>query len=356
MNPSHQMVPAGQAYAWTVAVLCKSGLVDADAACVANNLIDAELRGVCSHGLMLLPLYLERIRAGGIRAHHAMRLLSDAGRIMVLDADGAPGQVALMRACAYLDDSAQENGIALINVVNNNHVGMLATYARQLAARGHVSIVTTTAGPSVYPYGGQDPVMGNNAICFGAPSSGEPWLFDMATGIVACGKIRHLQLTGAAMDERWAQGPDRRPTNDPGVLDQGGGVLPNGYKGFGWACVVDILAGLLDQAGKVGMDVKRQRRDAGQPTGCSQTLVAISTAQLRTPGFGAGVASYLDRLRACEPQHAAHPVLAPGDIESGNARQRSEHGLPIPVALIGQLSAVGAALGCALEGYVGAPP
>jgi LDH2 family malate/lactate/ureidoglycolate dehydrogenase len=353
MNANDHILQACQAYAWTVAVLCKSGLRDTDAACVANNLIDAELRAVCSHGLMLLPMYLERIRAGGIRADHAMRLLSDDDRIMVFDADGAPGQVALTKACGHLDASAQANGIALVNVVNNNHVGMLATYARLLAARGHISIVMTTAGPSVYPYGGQRPVMGNNAICVGAPTSGEPWLFDIATGIVACGKIRHLQLIGAAMDACWAEGADRLPTNDPAVLDQGGGVLPHGYKGFGWGCAVDVLAGLLDQAGRVGMDVTRQRLDAEQPTGCSQTVIAISTSRLRTAGFADGVARYLDRLRACEPQDATQPVLAPGDIELRHARLRPERGLPVPAALVRKFTEIGAAYGCAFDDYAG---
>lgn len=355
MNTNDRILQASQLYAWAVAVLCKAGLRDTDAACVANNLIDAELRAVCSHGLMLLPMYLERIQAGGIRAGHAIRLLSDDGGIMVLDADGAPGQVALTTACGHLDARAQAKGIALINVVNNNHVGMLATYARMLAEKGHISIVMTTAGPSVYPYGGQRPVMGNNAICVGAPTDGEPWLFDMATGMVACGKIRHLQLIGAAMDAPWAEGPDRLPTNDPGVLDQGGGVLPQGYKGFGWGCVVDVLAGLLDEAGRVGMDVTRQRLDAGQATGCSQTVIAISTLRLRSSAFADALTRYLERLRACEPQHATQPVLAPGDIESHHARLRSERGLPVPAALVAKFAEIGAAYGCAFDAYARVP-
>jgi len=358
MSAGDPLLPASRVHAWTVAVLCKAGLRDTDAVCVADNLVEAELRAVCSHGLMLLPMYLERIRAGGIRTGHAMRLLTEDGPIsvatevpatvpiMVLDADGAPGQVALTQACGYLDASARAKGIALINVVNNNHVGMLASYARLLAEAGHISIVMTTAGPSVYPYGGQDPVMGNNAICVGAPTGGAPWLFDMATGIVACGKIRHLQLIGATMDAHWAEGPARLPTNDPAVLDQGGGVLPHGYKGFGWACVVDILAGLLDGGGRVGMDVTRQRLDAAQPTGCSQTMVAISTARLRTPGFAGHVSDYLERLRACQPQDPTQAVLAPGDIEASHFRLRSEHGLPLPVALVRKLTEIGAAHGC----------
>ncbi len=344
MNPTPHRAPAAALLDWSRQVLQAAGMATEDALAVAQNLVEAECRGVHSHGLLLLPMYHERTVQGGIRSTYQPFVRSDHGGSFVLDADGGPGQPVLQLACSQLAERVRRHGVASVNVVNNNHVGMLATYARVLAEQGLASLIATTAGPSVFPHGGIEPLMGNNALCFGAPAEHEPLIFDMATAVVACGKVRYMDLLGEPVPQGWVAAAGREPSTRSASLDEGGGVLPLGHKGYGLACMVDVLAGLLG-GGLPGLDVGRQREQPEQPTRCSQFVLALRTDG---PGFAQQLGAYMERLRAMSgPQGAA--VQAPGDPELRHARAAAQDGVPLAEPMVTRLASLGHKAGIPFE-------
>lgn len=352
MDAPNYLVPTERLWTWICHVLAASGLHSKDAKLVANNLMEAELRGVHSHGLLLLQMYVQRIQSGGIRSDYRVEPVLDHGAMLVLQADGGPGQAVMVNACNEASERALKLGVSIVHVINNNHVGMLATYARILAEAGLASMVMTTAGPSVFAFGGAEPAMGNNAFCYGAPSSDGPLIFDMATAVVACGKIRYKDLLGESVPEGWAASSDRQPSTSSRVLDHGGGVLPLGHKGFGIACMVDIFAGLL-ASGRVGMDVARQRACMGEPTGCSQMIVAMRPAS--GSSFPESLAKYADRIRDLRSVDPAAPVEAPGDPEAKHSETTALFGIALAPALVEKLHSLGDSVGYPFDAVLYSP-
>jgi LDH2 family malate/lactate/ureidoglycolate dehydrogenase len=207
----------------------------------------------------------------------------------------------------------------------------------------------TTAGPSVFAVGGADPAIGNNAFCYGAPSSDGPLIFDMATAVVACGKIRYHDMLSEPLPQGWAAGRDGQPSTSSRILDEGGGVLSLGYKGFGFACMVDLFAGLL-VGGCVGMDVGRQRERPDEPTGCSQQIIAMQPAI--ADGFPEMVAAHARRLRSLRQSDPCAPICAPGDLESRHAELATLNGIELAPPMVDRLRRIEESICCPLDSFL----
>lgn len=329
-----------------VALLVRAGLMPSDAEIVASNIVEAEARGVASHGLILLPVYVERIRAGGIKPSYTITTVRDTGPIILLDGGGGPGQVLATHAVSLAVNRAQQYGIAYIGLRNSNHVGMLATYGLQAARAGLVAVVMTNSGPSVSVARGRGKRLGNNALCVAVPTQSEPFVFDMATGTVACGKIRLAAMDQKPIPEFWLQDRDGHPSQDPLDLDRGGGVLPlGGYKGYGLATAVDILTALVS-GGAPSYNVLNQRAATGSSTGASQAFavfdpeVTIGRENLRQ-----AVSEYVATLRQSVPVDEKHPVLAPGDPELEAVHRATLEGISLTGPVFSMMDSLCNALG-----------
>ena len=330
--------------AWTRRALERVGLSVLDARLVADNLVDAEARNVRSHGLLLLPTYVQRIKRGGIRSAHRCRVIVDGGPLIRLDADGAPGQFALHWACDVAKAKVKAHGVSVVSLINSNHVGMLATYGAKLAAEGCLGLVMTTAGPSMCAHHGRGAALGNNALCCFAPTTNEPWLFDMATAVVACGKLRMAALEGREVPSGWLVDSEGRATVDPKALD-GGGVLPlGGHKGYGLAVAVDVLTAILG-GGCPSARMPRQRAEPDRQLQASQTIIAIDAndGDMDHP-LAARLTDYLEELRSLAPLCPEEPVLAPGDPELLSAAHSQRAGLLIARPLVSSLDALAVTL------------
>lgn len=259
--------------------LQEAGLSADRAAQVAGVLVDADVRGHHSHGVELLPTYLRRIEAGGIRPDAEPTWLPASGSVAVLDAQGAPGQVGMWLAVERAVEMARAQGAAVVGVRNNNHVGMMAAYRGPLAEAGLVGLLLNISGPSVAAPGGQRATLGNGACCLVAPIPGrDPFVADFATGIVALGKIRHLGVLGEPVPDGWLLDAEGRPSNRAEDLDAGGSVPVFGdHKGLCVALIIEVLAGML-AGGTVSPRVHKQRQEPETPMGCSQLLVVLDPA------------------------------------------------------------------------------
>ncbi|MEV4476931.1 Ldh family oxidoreductase [Nonomuraea sp. NPDC049504] len=318
--------------------LTEAGAPPAASASVARVLVDAECRGHRSHGVALLPTYLRRISAGGIVAGARPALTEVTGSLAVVDAGGGFGQPAMDVAAEWCAAAAAATGVAAVAVHNNNHVGMLAAYRWPFQRDDVVGLLMNTSGPSVSAPGAAYPTLGSNALCLVTPgAAGEPFCIDLATGVVAAGKIRDAANLGVPVPEAWLRDAAGRPTTDPDELDRGGSIpLFGGYKGLCVTLIVEILAGAL-AGGRVSPDVAKQRKLPDTVMGCGQLLIGVSAAHVsgREPPH-AFLGTLREAVRAGYDEPPPRPWF-PDQVEEDTAADVRRHGAPVPVTVLREL-------------------
>lgn len=253
---------------------------------VVEVLVDAEARGHPSHGLSLVELYAQRVLEGGIDPQAKPSILESATGVTQVHANGTFGQISAHLAARLAVDGARRTGVHSVAVRENNHIGMLAAYRHAYCAANVIGLILNVSGPSVSPPGGRKPTIGNNALCLVVPqSNGAPLICDMATGQVACGKIRARALRGESIPVGWLQDRFGRMTCDPDALEQEGSVpVFGGYKGLVVQVIVEVLAGIL-AGGIVSPEVNRQRQDLGAVQRCSQLFLGFDPKAFGEPNL-----------------------------------------------------------------------
>ena len=321
------------------ALLESRGVEPQAAALQADLLVEAELRGLPSHGLQRLPLLLSRLEKG--LANGRTQGACKWSRQAFLDVDGERGlgPVVLMNAMRRLKQNLPDTGIAVAAIRNANHIGMLAYYAEAAARDGLIAIVMSTSEALVHPFGGTKAMLGTNPIAIGIPSGDRPFVLDLATSVVSMGKIRNHALRGVPIPLGWAVDADGRPTADP-VAAQTGAIAPFGdAKGYGLGLAVELLVAAL--AGSALSPDVHGTLDDNHPANKGDLLVLID------PVAGAGTAlaltAYLDSLRLSRPLDAARPVAVPGDGARNRRAAAMDGGITLPQPLFEQLMALEAA-------------
>src|SRR3712207_5927570 len=227
-------------------VLTALGVPEADGALVADSLVQADLWGHQSHGVLRLPWYAARLRSGAMRAVTEPAVLSDTGPLVLLDGRDGVGQVLTDRARVLATDRARQHGVGVVGVRDSNHFGTAMWFTRRAAQDGFVAVLTTNASPAMAPWGGREKRVGTNPWSIAAPGpDGRVVALDIANTAVARGKIYLARSRGESIPESWALTADGAPTTDPaeGVL---GVVLPMaGHKGYAIAFMMDVLSGAL---------------------------------------------------------------------------------------------------------------
>jgi LDH2 family malate/lactate/ureidoglycolate dehydrogenase len=301
--------------AFGTGVLTALGVPDDDAALVADSLVQADLWGHGSHGLLRLPWYAARLRSGAMRAVTDPAVLTDTGPLVLLDGRDGVGQVLTDRARALATERARQHGVGVVGVRNSNHFGTAMWFTRRAAREGFVAVLTTNASPAMAPWGGREKRIGTNPWSIAAPGpDGRVLALDIANTAVARGKIYLARSRGESIPESWALTADGAPTTDPaeGVL---GVVLPMaGHKGYAIAFMMDVLSGALTGSA-VGTGVHGPYEPEAR-SGCGHLFLALDPA-----AFG-DRAGYEDRVRQLVEEVTSVPlaqgfdeVVTPGEIE-----------------------------------------
>jgi LDH2 family malate/lactate/ureidoglycolate dehydrogenase len=291
------------------------GIAVADAQVVAADLVAADLEGLASHGVMLLPMYVDRIRAGSVSRRSAGEVVSDRGTAIVIDAGNALGQLTARQAVALAVARARELGLAAVAVRNGFHFGTAGRYARMMAAQDCVGIVLSSTRPLMPAPGGAEAMVGNNPIAVALPSAGEfPVEADMALSATAMGKIRLAAAAGQRIPEDWAIDADGRATTDPAAAIKGMLLPAAGPKGFGLAFVIDLLCGGLSD-GAVGDEVRPLYGDPGEPYRCAHFFLAIHVGHFTgAAGFAERVRERAARVSGSKRGPGVDRVYAPGEL------------------------------------------
>lgn len=296
-------------------IFVAAGVAPEGAAAVAEDLVAADLEGVASHGVMLVPMYVERIRAGSVSTRPAGAVVSDRQAAIVIDAQNALGQLTARQAVALAAERAAELGMAAVAVRNAFHFGTAGRYARMLAERGCVGIVMSNTRPLMPPPGGAEAVTGNNPVAVAVPSDG-PFMpeVDMALSAAAMGKIRNAAAAGKPIPAGWATDKDGAETTDPNAAIAGMLLPAAGPKGFGLAFIVDLLCGGLSGGG-IGGEVRPLFGQLDRPYNCANLFVAVHVGHFGDArDFAARAAAAARKAAQVKRAPGVERVFAPGEL------------------------------------------
>lgn len=347
-EPAGDLVRAGAEALrqWASDVFIRMDLAPADAAVVVDNLLWASLRGVDSHGVMRVPVYVSRLRAGGINARPRVRLVQERAAIAVLDGDNGMGQVVAREAMAVALRKAAEAGSSYVLVRHTNHFGAAGYWAEHALKRDMIGWATTNTPPIVAPWGSKAARIGNNPLAIAAPAGEEgPLVLDMALSMVAAGKLRYAARAGKAIPDDWALDPDGNPTTDPRA-GLAGVLMPMGkHKGSGLAIAIEALTGLLAGTGW-SEDVQYIWEHFDRPGNVASAFGAIDISAFIEPSaFRAGADSLARGIASAPPAPGFDRVELPGGPERTTLAERSRTGIPLPAGVIAELTQLGDELG-----------
>jgi len=316
-----------------------AGLGAEDSALVSRNLIEAELRGIGSHGVMRLSTYLRKMKEGGFNPKPAVRVLRERSGMALLDADDGLGAVVGARAMKLCIEKARNAGIAAVSVRNANHYGYAAFYGKMALEAGMIGITCCNTPAKMAVYGGAENMLGTNPLCIAVPAT-EPYIFDGATSVVARGKIMYYSIAGLPIPQHWAVDLDGRPTADAKVALKGVQLPFGDYKGSGIAIAVEILSAALSGA-RFSYAANELFSDYDKPQGLGFFFAALDVSAFAEPeDFRAGMDELLGRLRASKKAVGHEEIVMPGELESRAEKENLRNGIALPPELEKDLAAV----------------
>jgi uncharacterized oxidoreductase len=325
-----------------------AGSGDAEARVVADHLIEANLMGHDSHGVIRVAPYIELLRSGKWSANRHIEIVRDAGALVVVDGGQGIGQVIAKEAIDLGIERARVHGVAVVGVRNAAHMGRIGAWAEQAAAAGLVSlhfVNTTGFGIQVAPFGGSDRRLSVNPIALGAPRPGkEPLIHDMSTGTIAAGKVRVARNKGELLPEGAIIDNRGRPTRDPEAFftdPPGALTTAAGHKGYGLALFVEVLAGALTAGGAGHPD----NPSADRPINNLLSILIDPERMAGSAVLAADIERLLAYVTASPPATPGGQVLLPGEIERRTGAERQANGVPLDPNTLDQLRGAARAVG-----------
>ncbi len=331
------------------AIVAAAGSHEAEAKMVADNLVEANLRGHDSHGVGMVPRYIDAVLEGGlaINAHVAVR--QDSGALLTLDGQHGYGQVIGREAMALGIARAREHGVCVVGLAHSHHLGRIGHWAEQCIASGLVSIhfVNVLSRPIVAPFGGRDARLGTNPFCVGIPRpGGDPIVLDFATSKIAQGKTRVAYNKGERIEAGTLIDNHGEPTTDPRftVIEPVGALLPFGeHKGAGLALICELLGGAL-----AGGDTGRAVSDGRRRVLNSMFSILVDPERLGTAAnLAREMEGFVAYATASPPQAGVGRVKTPGEPERETRAKRIKDGIAIDAVTWGEIVAAGEKVGVA---------
>jgi LDH2 family malate/lactate/ureidoglycolate dehydrogenase len=334
---------------FTADLLERAGVGHDEAACLAESLVLADLRGVGSHGLMRLRTYAERIRRGVVRGGVAPKIVRESAAFLAIDGGNGNGMWVGRQTMDLCIARAREHGACFATVANGNHFGIAASFTEQAARAGMIGIALSNASPTMVPTGGRKPLLGANPLSIAIPAGRrKPLVLDMATSTVAQGKIILAAKEGKkTIPADWAVDPEGKPTTDPELALKGAMLPFGGAKGYGLALIIDILCATLSGA-LTSAHVNSFWKDFERPQNIGFFLGAWDIATVMPMDhFEARMTALLDEIKACPPAPGHAEVFYPGEIEHRREAASRRDGIALGPAVIDDLTRLGTEYGVA---------
>lgn len=321
------------------------GVPEGDAGLLADTLVQADLWGHQSHGVLRAPWYATRLRTGAMTGQTKVSTVVDASACAVLDGNDGIGQVICQRATEDAIRRARVYGMAAVSVRSSGHFGTAMYFTRQIAAANCIGFISTNASPAMAPWGGVDKIVGNNPWSIAAPiGGGKAMVLDIANTAVARGKIYLAKQEGRAIPGTWAMTADGRVTTDPAEAIAGL-ILPMGeHKGYGISVMMDVLSGVL-AGSQFGTGVHGPY-EAQARSGCGHFIMALDIARFRPlDDFVSDMHEMAAQLKASTKADGIDEVFYPGEIEDRADLLNRAQGLRLPAQTLADLDALAAEIG-----------
>jgi len=316
---------------------------------VADVLVRADLRGIASHGVLRLPAYVHKIQAGLLKPDTPWTCLRETPATALYNANMGLGPVAGLWGMKEAIKRAEQCGIGAVGVSNASHFGIAAYYAMLAVEAGMIGVAISNAAASMAPWGGVEARLGTNPICVAIPTQDEiPLVLDMATSVVARGKIRLAQRESHPIPQGWALDAEGQPTTDPQAAMAGTLIPIGGPKGYGIALVNDILAGILTGSPS-GIDVRSiHDLDQPSPVGFFFQVLQINAFSSHQAFFDR-LGVQLSAIRNSPRAKGVERIYIPGEIEWECERDRRRNGIPLGSATLNALHELAKELGTHIE-------
>jgi uncharacterized oxidoreductase len=332
-------------------IFLAAGCNAAEASQIAGHLVEANLAGHDSHGVIRVSAYIDWLRKGHVQANRQMRIVHQTAVLAVVDGQQGFGQSIGIEATALGVQKARQDGVAVVALRNCGHLGRIGAWPLQAAREGIASVhfvSTSGGGILVAPFGGRNRRLSADPIAAGIPRAGDsPIILDMSCCTIAEGKIKVALTKGSTVPEGCIIDAEGRPTNDPRVFyaDPPGSILSiAGHKGYGLGVITELLAGALTGGG------------ASNPAHAGQVLNNMLSIYLRPDAFGEEAAfsleveRFVDWVKSADRIHPDQDILMPGEIEARTRAARLHHGLEIDAATWDALAGTARSLGLHAEG------
>jgi len=329
------------------AIVAAGGSEPREAQLVAENLVTANLTGHDSHGVGMIPRYVESLKEGGLRPNRHPQLKLDGGALVALDGQAGYGQVIGLEATAIAIERAKAHGVCVMALANSHHLCRIGQWAEQAVAEGLVSIsfVNVISRSIVAPFGGSDARFGTNPCTVGVPLAGQPpFILDMATSGVAQGKVRVAHNKGEQLPPGLLLDDKGNPTVDArfGVIEPFGALTTFGlHKGYGLAVVCELLGGALSGGGTWHTTDRSKKRVLN-----GMLSILIDPAKLGTADvFEREARAFIDWVKQSPPAPGADRVRIAGDPERETRARRERDGIAVDDTTWQEIRAAGAKLG-----------
>lgn len=318
------------------------GCDDSGARDMAHCLVQTNLWGVDSHGVLRVGKYVDRLQNGSMNGTPDIKVLQAGAGLEVLDADNGSGYVAGRAAMARAIELAKEQSIAAVGIMRSNHCGATSLYARMALDHDMIGIAMTNVAPNMVMTGGSEPITGNNPIAVAVPTFGDfPFVLDISLSAVAGGKLLVAAKSGEEIPLGWATDKEGRPTTDPKAGFDGFLLPLGGHKGFGLSLLVDILCGVIT-GGSFQHQLKSMYRYPGDPSNTAHLMIVINPLVfLSKEQLKQRMGDFVNTIKASPMWDPEAEMLLPGEIEYREEQQRLRHGIPIPAALLEELLEIG---------------
>ncbi|QWE17198.1 Ldh family oxidoreductase [Polynucleobacter sp. AP-Nino-20-G2] len=303
----------------------------ADAKIVAQLMVKSDLVGADGHGIFRLPAYIKRIRAGGINLNPNIHIEREQGATALINGDNALGHLVMNRAVELAIEKVKKHSVCWVGSHYGNHSGAASVYVRKLAEQGYIGIYMAVGNANhMAPWGGIDLLLSTNPIAIAVPAGEHPMvLLDIATTVAAYGKVKLAAQKGESIPDTWMIDKNGQPITDPKKSHEGSLLPIGGYKGYGLAVMIGLLAGALNNAavGKGTIDFNAHH-DLITNTG--QTIIAVDPSAFGDrEQFVQRVIALVNDLKASSKLPGVNQIRVPGDGAAKLMAERLNQGIPI---------------------------
>ena len=311
-----------------------------DADIIANLMVQSDLVGADGHGIFRLPSYLKRIRAGGVNLNPNIHIEREQGATALINGDNALGHLVMNRAVDLAIEKVKQHSVCWIGSHYGNHSGAASVYVRMLAEQGYIGIYMAVGNANhMAPWGGIDLLLSTNPIAIAVPAGDGPTvLLDIATTVAAYGKVKVAAQKGESIPNDWMIDRQGRPITDPNKSAEGSLLPIGGYKGYGLAVMIGLLAGALNNAavGKATIDFNAHH-DLVTNTG--QTIIAVDPSAFgNTEEFVNRVIALVNDLKNSSTLPGVKEIRVPGEGAAKTRAERMKKGIPVSPELLEALN------------------